>query len=135
MNSLRLALGVYCIVVAAAVGLHFVGVTLYDDGSTGYPAWNVINWFSATGILIALGASLAWKCMAPSGEATARRRLDTNALFYAALALAVLFFWNWAARTTGQDDFTVWAAVDALIVAVLGAAGFRLLWHDADEAA
>lgn len=135
MNSLRLALGAYCIVVAAAVGLHFVGVTLYDDGSTGYPAWNVINWFSATGILVALGTSLGWKLTARSGEATARRRLDANTLFYAALALAVLFFWNWAARTTGQDDFTVWAAVDALIVAVLGAAGFRLLWHDADEAA
>ncbi len=135
MNSLRLVLGVYCIVVAAAVGLHFVGVTLYDDGSTGYPAWNVINWFSAAGILIALGAGFSWKWMAPSGDAAARRRLDANTLFYAALTLAVLFFWNWAARTTGQDDFTVWAAVDALIVAVLGATGFRLLWHDADEAA
>ena len=136
MNSLRLVLGVYCIVVAAAVGLHFMGVTLYDDGSTGYPAWDVINWFSAAGILIALGSSLSWIMLTDrSGDATARHRLDASALFYAALALALLFFWSWAARNFSQDDFTVWAAVDVLIVAVLGATGFRLLWHDADQTA
>ena len=134
-NSLRYVLGVYCIMVAAAVGLHFVGVTLYDDGSTGYPAWDVINWFSAVGILIALGASLSWKALTARSDAAARQRLGASALFYAALTLALLFFWNWASRGAGQDDFTVWAAVDALIVAVLGATGFRLLWHDADESA
>ena len=134
-NSLRYVLGVYCIMVAAAVGLHFVGVTLYDDGSTGYPAWDVINWFSAVGILIALGASLSWKALMARSDAAARRRLGASALFYAALTLALLFFWSWAAKTASQDYSTVWAAVDVLIVAVLGATGFRLLWHDADESA
>ena len=128
MDFLRRALGAYCILLAAVVGLHFMLVTLYDDGSGGYPAWGVINWFSAAAILIALGAGLAWKRGA--GAAETRRRLDANALFYAALTLAVLFFWNWAARSASSDDFTVWAAVDALIVAVAGAAGFRL-WREA----
>lgn len=128
VDVLRRALGAYCILLAAVVGLQFMLVTLYDDGGSGDRVWGVINWFSAAAILIALGAGLAWKRAA--GPAETRRRLDANALFYAALALAILFFWNWAARSAGSDDFLVWAAVDALIVAVAGAAGFRL-WREA----
>lgn len=131
-------LAIYCMALAVVVGVNFAATPLYDDGSSGYPVWVVLDWFMAAGIPIALGAGLIWKLEAgdeAEGEAGLLRYLEANTLFYSALALALLFFSNWFASLTGAatEQPLVWVAVDTACAVVLGAAGWRL-WRGADAA-
>lgn len=127
-------LSAYCIVLAAAVGVHFIVTPLYADGSGNFPLWAIFDWFMAAGILIALVASLIWKVelgRGEAGEAGMASYIETNVLFYAALALALLFFSTWfaslmAAEINPIERSLLWITVDTATVAVVGAAGWRL---------
>ena len=124
-------LSAYCIVLAAAVGVHFVVTPLYANGSGNFPLWAIFDWFMAAGILIALVASLIWKLelgRGEAGESGLASYIATNVLFYAALALTLLFFSNWFASLMAApiERSLVWIVVDTATVAVVGAVGFRL---------
>ena len=41
-NLLRM-LSLFLLLMAAAVGVHYVITVLYDDGSTGFPVWSIFN--------------------------------------------------------------------------------------------
>lgn len=133
-------LSAYCIVLAGAVGVHFVvtETELYAAVTKGYPLWAVFDWFMAPAILIALVASLVWKLEMGRGEAGESglvSYIEINVLFYAALALTLLFFSNWFASLMDApiERSLVWVAVDTATVAVVGAVGFRL-WPHPDKA-
>ncbi len=133
-------LSAYCVLLAVAVGVHFVvtETELYADATKGYSLWAIFDWFMAPGILIALAASLIWKLEMGRGEAGESglvSYIETNVLFYAALALTLLFFSNWFASLMAApiERSLVWVAVDTATVAVVGAVGFRL-WPYPDKA-
>ena len=133
MTIIQRVLGAYSLVVAAVVGLFFFITPLYDDGSTGYPTWTLLNWFMAPAVLITCVASLNWKLAlskAGGGNADLKRYLEVNVLFYGALVLGLWFLSNWLGDMVGQEVPLLWSFIDPLYVAVTGACGVRL-WRSA----
>ena len=70
-------LGAYALLIAVAVGVNFIATPLYDDGSTGFPVWSVLNWFMAAGVLVALISSVFPK---PGGGCEAKILLGGSLL-------------------------------------------------------
>ena len=134
MSIVQRILGAYSVVMAAVVGVLFFLTPVYDDGSTGYPTWVVVNWFMAPAVLIALVASFLWKLGLGNSEAAdgeLRRFLEVNALFYSALVLALWYLSNWFGDMVGREVPLLWSFIDPLYVAVTGACGVRL-WRAGD---
>ena len=119
--TLQRVLGVYMILAAAVVGVHFVISPLYDDAGVTRQAHAIM----AAAVLIALGATTTWK-RALAGDADLKRYIEANVAFYGALWLTIWFFWNWFGFLVGRDEQVVWAFIDPLFVLVAGAAGYRL---------
>lgn len=133
MSIVQRILGAYSVIMAAVVGVLFFLTPVYDDGSTGYPTWVVVNWFMAPAVLAALVASFAWKLGLNKGGAAdgdLRRSLEVNALFYSALVLALWYLSNWFGDMVGREVPLLWSFIDPLYVAVTGACGVRL-WRAA----
>ncbi len=133
MAIIRRILGAYSLVTAAVVGVFFFITPLYDDGSTGYPTWTLLNWFMAPAVLISFVASLNWKLglrKADDGNADLKRYLEVNVLFYSALVLSLWFLSNWLGDMVGEEVPLLWSFIDPLYVAVTGACGVRL-WRSA----
>ena len=58
--------------------------------------WEILNWFMAVGMVIALAASYVEKRRVDGdGSADLKRYLEANAVFHGAVAVFILFFWNW----------------------------------------
>ena len=129
MSIVQRILGAYSGVMAAVVGVLFFMTPVYDDGSTGYPTWVVVNWFMAPAVLIALAASFSWKLglgKGGTGEGDLRRSIEVNTLFYSALVLALWYLSNWFGDMVGREVPLLWSFIDPLYVAVTGACGVRL---------
>ena len=133
MSIVQRILGAYSVVMAAVVGVLFFLTPVYDDGSTGYPTWVVVNWFMAPAVLIALAASFSWKLglsKGGAGDGDLRRSIEVNTLFYSALVLALWYLSNWFGDMVGREVPLLWSFIDPLYVAVTGACGVRL-WRSA----
>ena len=122
-------------VVALAVGVNFILTPLFFDNETGYPVWDVLNWFMVAAVLVAFIASCVdmRRVCVEGDDASLKRYLSVNAAFYASGVLALLFFSNWAASLASHaslEDWTIWAIVDAILPPIVGAAGLRL-WRTA----
>ena len=117
----------YQMLMAAAVGVHFIITPLYHPGGDEpFTAWLVLNWFMAVSVVIVLLGSFARKRRMDAEEADTRTSLETNIVFYAALGLFLWFFWNWFGALTDQGNGTLWAFIDPLFVLVVGPAGLRI---------
>lgn len=133
MNVLKRFLGAYSLVMAAAVAVFFCITPLYDDGSTGYPTWVILNWLMTPAVVIACWAGITWKLelnKAAGGESDLKQYIGVNALFYSALILGLWFFSNWLADMVGEEVELLWSFIDPLYVVVTGACGVRL-WRSA----
>lgn len=121
----------YQVLMALAVGVHFIITPLYHPGGDEpFTAWLVMNWFMAVSAVIVLLASYARKRRMDAEEADTRTSLEVNIVFYAALGLFLWFFWNWFGALTDQGNGTLWAFIDPLFVLVVGPAGLRM-WRAA----
>ncbi len=117
----------YQVLMAVAVGVHFIITPLYHPGGDEpFTAWLVLNWFMAVSAVIVLIGSYARKRRMDAEEADARTSLEVNVVFYAALGLFLWFFWNWFGALTDQGNGTLWAFIDPLFVLVVGPAGLRM---------
>ena len=118
--------------MAAAVLFHFVLSRFYEDAMDSLSLWHVLNWFMAFGVLIALAVTYLHKRdTGPDADTF----VCVNVAFYAAAALAILFFWNWVADlTVGEDGQSqtrrlFWVIINTLLVLLLGALSAHL-WKD-----
>ncbi len=132
MSILIRATAAYMVLVAVAVAVHFIITPLYHPGGDApFSAWDILNWFMAVGMVITLAASYAQKRRV-DGEASAdlKRYLGANTVFYAAVAMFILFFWNWfsALSPNNQPDGQYWVVIDTLMPIVMGVTGCRT-WH------
>lgn len=117
----------YQMLMAVAVGVHFIITPLYHPGGDEpFTAWLVMNWFMAVSVVIVLLGSFARKRRMDAEEADTRTSLEVNIVFYAALGLFLWFFWNWFGALTDQGNGTLWAFIDPLFVLVVGPAGLRI---------
>ncbi len=131
MDIVKRLLGMYLLGTGAAVFLNLMLTPLYHDASPDYPVWDVLNWFMAAGTLIALAFSAMRKWSGRDGDS-----LQSNAAFYGAVALTMLFFWQWfwllnPESETGEavviSHIAYFPAVDALYTVVAVGVGSRLL--------
>lgn len=124
-------LGGYAILLAVAVGIHFVVTPLYHSGHGPFVLWEIFDWFMAPAALIALGAVGYWKFFPEQSGDTGR---GTGALFWATVFLALWFFWNWFGLLMDRERPEMWAFIDPLYTVVVGAVGLRL-WRGAGSSA
>ena len=59
------------------------------------------------------------------GSADLKRYLEANAVFYGAVAVFILFFWNWFSSLSpnNEADGQFWAVIDTLMPIVMGVTG------------
>lgn len=131
MLGARLA-ALYLMLTGLAVAVYFIAVSWQYPGADQpypvepYPVWEVLHWFMAAAILIALLSVFAVKLRLGPGEAV-REHLSVNALFYALLGVGLLFFRSWPSLLRGGDyDLFVWGSINMVLPVVLAAVGMRL---------
>ena len=133
MHTLHRVLGAYAMVIALAVAVNFIITPFFFDNESGYPIWDVLDFFMAAAILIVFAASCwdMWRLCHEGDEADLKRYVSVNVAFFATGVLLLLFFSNWAAHPVKHEtveDWTIWAIIDAILPPILGAGGLRL-WY------
>ena len=130
MSILIRAAATYLILLAAAVAINFIITPLYHPGGDEpFTVWEILNWFMAVGMVIALAASYSDKRRVDGdGSADIRHYIGANVVFYAAVVVFLLYFWNWFSLLSpnNEPDGQFWAVIDALMPVVLGVTGCRM---------
>ncbi len=129
MSILMRAGAAYLILLAVVVAVNFVATPLYHPGGDEpFTVWEILNWFMAAGMLITVAAAYMEKRRV-DGEGDLRRYVEANVLFYAAVALLLVFFWNWFSNLSpnNEPDGQFWVVVDTLMPIVVGVTGCRML--------
>ena len=139
MNMAKRILAVFLVATAIAVALNLMLTPVYHDGSPDYPAWEVLNWFMAGAVVVALVVGYLRRRALRSEEASALDYARVSMAYYGSIVLTMLFFWGWF-WTLNPDSETgdavtshliYFPVVDALFVVVALATG-RHLWNDGD---
>lgn len=121
---------VYLIVLAVVVAVNFVITPLYHPGGDEpYTVWETLNWFMAVGMVITVIASYVQKRRVDAdGSADVKRYLESNAVFYLAVVVFLIFFWNWFSNLSSNNeaDGQYWVVVDTLMPIVMGVTGCRM---------
>ena len=129
MENLHRAISLFLLIMAAAVGVNYIITPVYDDGSTGFPVWSVLNWPMAVAVGAAFVINLAfWLQRAGDSVQSIGTNLwlQTNFRFYSSLVLLLWFFNNnWFATILSLDAAMEWGFVDALFVVVMLSTGVR----------
>ena len=132
------ALGVVLLATAAAAWLLWVITPLIHDGSDSYPFWEILNYFMAFSILVALLVNAVGKraydrANSSDGPIT-RRWLTVNLLFFASLVLAAWFYWNWFFNFFPESEpaaadihLEMWTLINTLFYLTCGMTGYRML--------
>lgn len=133
MAMLNKALAVYLVLTALAVAVLLMVTPLIHDGSADYPIWEILNYFMVAGVVIVLVANFLEK---RRQDADGANDLGSSLVFYGAIVLTMLFFWEWF-WTLNPDSETGNAAishtvyfplVDALYVVIALTTG-RCHWR------
>ncbi|MCY4530667.1 MAG: hypothetical protein OXD46_16775 [Chloroflexi bacterium] len=137
METLRKPLAVILGLTALAVLVHFVLGPVYEDVIESHEVWNVLNWFMAFGVLVALIVTyLAKKEVGREDDTNSYIRVNVG--FYAAAALAVVYFWNWVNElvvgggSEGEVNGNYWVLIDVVYVILITRVSVHL-WRDASS--
>ena len=124
------AAAAYLVLVAVATPVHFIITPFYHPGDDPYfAAWAVMNWFMAPAVVATLIAGYAEKRRIDRDEAADMKRyLEANTLFYGAVAVFIIYFWNWFSSLSpiNTPDGQFWSILGAAMPIVIGVAGCRL---------
>ena len=88
MSILIRAAAAYLVLLAAVVAVNFIVTPLYHPGGDEpFTVWEILNWFMAVGMVIALAGSYVEKRRVDGdGSADLKRYLEAHAVFYGAVA-------------------------------------------------
>ncbi|MDE2817504.1 MAG: hypothetical protein OXM03_02295 [Chloroflexota bacterium] len=138
MNALKKVLALILSLIAIAVLFQLLFSPFYPDTVDINWTWNVLNWFIAFGVAVALIATYLNKRGLSAGSSTGREYIFANTAFYAAAVLAIWFFWNWFDDLTvgeeGQSELRLifWSYINPLFIILMGTVSARL-WRDASR--
>lgn len=127
----------FLFVMAIAVAANLILTPVYHDGSDDYVIWKIMNWPMAVGVAIAMIVSYIRYRAAKRGDADSMGALRASLVFYGAIVLTMIFFWNWI-WTLNPDSETGLAVnshmihfplTDALFT-VIGLSTAKYLWRD-----
>ena len=136
MDIAKRIVAAFLILSAIAVGLLLMLTPVFHDGSPEYPAWKILNWFMAAGVIISLVVSFKRRrAHLTGGEGITVDYLRTGLVWYGAIALTALFFWEWfwtlnPASEKGDavtSHMVYFPIVDVLYMAVSISSGRHLL--------
>lgn len=133
MTTLRKALGIIMIVLAAAVLVQVVLAAMSDEWGYEGDVWGITNWFIAAGILIAFGLNIH-RALEASSIGEPFERMASTFMLLLTSALGLLFYEQWfSVRLFAPDDFVLlpvrsmsWIAINVLFIGIGGATGWRL---------
>ena len=134
MDAIRKPLAVILGLTAFAVLFHFVLSPFYDDVIESHDVWNILNWLMSFGVILALIVTYLAK-KEVSRESDTNTYLRVNVGFYAAAALAILYFWNWfnelvvGGGSEGEVNGNYWVLIDVLYVILITRVSIHL-WKD-----
>ena len=138
MDLVKRVLAVFLVVTGIAAAALLIVTPLTHDGSPDYPVWKILNWFMAAGVVIVLVVAFLRKHVREGDELIVAEYLRLNFVYYGAIALTMLFFWEWF-WTLNPDSETgdavtshiiYFPIMDALYVALSLSVG-RRLWREA----
>ena len=130
----------FLVAMAIAVALNLILTPVYHDGSPDYPVWEIMNWFMAAAVLVALIANIMRKRSLKKETTGALDYLRASITYYGAIALTMLFFWEWFWILNPNSETGVaitshviyFPLVDTLFTIVALATGCHL-WNDGGE--
>ena len=133
METLRRPLAVIVGLTAVAVLVHFVLGPVYEDVLESGDVWSVLNWFMAFAVIVALVVTFQAKRDAEA-DCDTKTYITVNAKFYAAAALAILFFRNWidemaGGGSDGDVNGNYWVLIDTIYVILMAWVSLHL-WTD-----
>ena len=85
----------FLFIMAIAVAANLILTPVYHDGSENYAVWKIMNWPMAVGVAIALIASCIRYKTGKQGDSNSMGSLRATLVFYGAIVLTMIFFWNW----------------------------------------
>ena len=141
MDLVKRILAVFLVLTGIAAAALLIITPLTHDGSPDYPMWRILNWFMAAAVLIVLVVAFLRKHVREADELIVVEYLRLNLVYYGAIALTMLFFWEWF-WTLNPDSETgdavtshivYFPIMDALFVALSLSVG-RRLWKEAGGA-
>lgn len=132
-ERLKIPGSIYLGLTALAVLLHFWLNPFYPESWDVGTIWEVLAVFMAIGVISALTHAWVHKRRL-AADADTLTQLWVHAAFYAAVVLAVLFFWNWfdnlaAAGDQGQTHLTYWIVINTMYIVVSGTLSYHL-WRE-----
>ncbi len=135
MEMLRRPLAAIVALTAVAVLVHFVLSPFYEDAVGSGDVWNVLNWFMAFGVIVALVVTFLAKRNAEAGDCDTNTYIRVNVKFYAAVVLAILFFRNWVDEligggSDGDVNGNYWVLINTLYVILMAWVSLHL-WSNA----
>lgn len=140
MEIVKKFLAAFLMLTAIAAALNLILTPVYHDGSPEYPIWKILNWFMAAAVLVCLvEAFLQSRVPANESDGTLER-VQRSALFYGAIVLTMLYFWEWFWTLNPESEtgdavtshIVYFPIVDALFVVISLAVG-RQLWGSRGE--
>lgn len=139
MGLVRKLLAVLLGVAALGVAVQFMFGALYEELVDVGGIWNVLNWFMAVGLVVALIVSFHHKRLLDrqANGAVTREYLATNVIFYVTVVLVLWFSWNWtddltAVESQGQTHRNIWVYINPLFVPIAAVTALRL-WRSPDH--
>ncbi len=133
MAVLNRPLAVLFVVVGAGLAVHFVLDPVLYDWEGGQPVlWHVFDWARAVSLPLAVIVTYEAKRRTdPGGDL--RTFIEANLPVYLALALTLLFYWNWVqvswAAGDQRPDAQVFVFIDVVLPLVFVPLGLRL-WNE-----
>ena len=95
MDMVKRLLAIFLVATAVATALNLILTPVYHNGSAAYPVWEILNWFLAAAVLVSLVVSILRRLALRSEKASTLEYVRTSMTFYGAIALTMLFFWEW----------------------------------------
>jgi hypothetical protein len=133
--TLKRLLAVLFVLVGAGLAVHFVLDPVLYDWEGGQPVlWHVFDWARALSLPLAVVVTFDAKRRADA-DADLRDYIASNVRFYGAMALMLLFYWNWVqvdwAAGDQRPDSQVWVFIDVVLPLVFVPLGIQL-WNEAE---
>ncbi len=95
MDLAKRIVGYYLLLTALAAALLLMVTPLIHDGSADYTYWQILNWFMAAGTVAILVVAFAARRAQGCEKIDTLERARVSLVFYGAIVLAMLFFWEW----------------------------------------
>lgn len=138
MTMAKRLLAFYLVATGIVVAVTFILTPVYNDGTTDYPVWRILNWFMVAAALVILVIGFRRRRDPERADVTAVEYLRGSFAYYGAIVLVMLMLWEWywtlnPSSETGDAvtaHLIYFPLVNALFV-VLALASGRYLWNEA----